>query len=136
MPIGTIVDETQYARRVIKLRGSFRINGTTTPDDIKDGKSEIVLSVTRNSAGNFTVTLSPSYPIPRQVTASWAQVSSAAAFTKACDAQIVRDSYSPTARTFTVVTRNLDGTPAVEDPDDNDVISWGIYGPAVDSFLG
>lgn len=131
MSIGTIVDETQYAKRVLKLYGSFRINGVTTPDNLWDGKSEIISAVARNSAGTFTVTLAPGFPIPRQITFAVANVSQAAVPTVRVDGYVVRDSWNPTARTFQVVTKT---SAAVADPDDNDVVNFYLRGPAVDSF--
>jgi len=133
MALGTVNDETQYARRVLILRGRFRINGTTTPDEIRDGKSGIVLSVARNSAGLFTVTLKPSFPIPKQATFSMAALQQAAAPTAYAVAAMVRDTYDPVARTFQVATRRITG-PATNDPDDNDVVDFTIIGPAIDAF--
>lgn len=133
MAIGTINDETQYARRVIVLRGRFRINGTTTPDGIRDGKGGIVLSVARDSQGLFTVTLKPGFPIPKQETFTAVTLEQAAAPTNHSDAKFVRDSLNTTNRTFQVITQRM-GTPAVNDPDDNDVVNFCIVGPAVDAF--
>lgn len=134
MPIGTINDEVQYARRVITLSGSFRISGTSNPDNLWDGKSEIISSVVRGVAGAFTVNLAPGFPIPRQITMALVDIASAAAPTKFTKAFYVRDSYNPDTRLFIIRVVNHDGTAAIEDPDDNDVISFHLRGPAVDTF--
>jgi hypothetical protein len=131
MPIGTISDEIQYARRVIKVAGAFRINGTTTPDGIRDGKSEVITSVARDSAGTFTVTLAASTPLPREITYGNVSVMQAAVPTARVTGHIVRDSWNPATRTFQVVTKT---SAAVADPDDNDIVNFYFRGPAVDAF--
>lgn len=133
MALGTVNDETQYARRVLIIRGRFRINGTTTPDEIRDGKAGIVLSVARASQGLFTVTLKPGFPIPQQETFASASLQQAAAPTNHARAHFVRDSLNVTNRTFQVATTRL-GTPAVNDPDDNDVVDFVLVGPAIAAF--
>jgi hypothetical protein len=133
MAVGTINDETQYARRVIILRGRFRINGVTTPDEFRDGRAGIILSVTRVSQGLFEVTLKPSFPIPKQITFSTAHLAQAAAPTAFAVAAMVRDTYDPVARTFRVATRRITG-PATNDPDDNDVVDFQLVGPMIDAF--
>lgn len=133
MALGTVNDETQYARRVLILRGRFRINGTTTPDEYRDGKAGIISTVTRVSQGLFEITFKPGFPIPQQVTFSVAHLGQAAAPTNHARAHMVRDTYDPVARTVRVATTRL-GTPAVNDPDDNDVVDFTIVGPAINNF--
>lgn len=133
MALGTVNDETQYARRVLILRGRFRINGTSNPDEIRDGKAGIILSVTRVSAGLFEVTFKPGFPIPAQATYSIAHLAQAAAPTNHAVARMVRDTYDPSARTVRIGVSRITG-PAINDPDDNDVVDFQIVGPAINNF--
>lgn len=133
MAIGTHNDVEQHAKYVVELALAFRVNGVTTPDGFRDGKANLILSVVRNSAGLFTVTLKPGFRIPFQLTVGFATVSQAAAPTADCDAYVVRDTYNPTARTFQVATR-VTNTGVVGDADDNDIVSVYLRGPGALAF--
>lgn len=117
-----------WTRSNVRFTGSFRINGTSNPDDYRDGNSNAISSVVRNSAGLFTVTLHEalSGQVPQKpfITAELAQV---AAPTQAARAAYVVDSWSQSARTFQVKCLDYD-TPSAVDPDDNDVITFEISG--------
>lgn len=121
-----------YVRQKVELEGSFRINGTSTPDDIRDGNSNVIGSVARSDTGLFTVTFAtvdnggPS-DLPEKLVSSRAELQSAAAFTVAAMARIVKDSYSQVTRSFQIQTIDLD-TPAAADPDDNDVVTFYLAG--------
>lgn len=115
---------------VMRLCGSFRINGTSTPDGIRDGKSNYISSVARVSAGLFTVTLSSNIPLlPQSIVAAFVGIAQVAAPTQACRAAYVLDSYSAITRTFQVKCLDFD-TPSAVDPDDNDQISFELVGSA------
>ena len=95
-----------WGRDAIRLKGSFRINGTSNPDDIRDFNSNGIASVTRGTAGLFTVTLaSPenggftAYPEKPFITAELAQAANPTNWAKA---HYVVDSYSQSARTFQI----------------------------------
>ncbi len=127
-------EELQYQKRLVTLRFTFRINGSTTPDTLRDGKSSILQSVARTSAGLFTVTFKALPILPQQLTYADAHISMAAAPTKFSRAWVVRDSYNPATRVVQVATASLDGTPAVEDPDDNDLVRVILQGPGSRTF--
>lgn len=127
-------EELQYQKRLVTIRLSFRINGATTPDTLRDGKAGYIQTIARTSAGLFTVTLKPLPLLPKQLTYANAGISMSATPTKFSRAWIVRDTWNPTTRVFQVATASLDGTPAVEDPDDNDIVRVILQGPASNSF--
>lgn len=125
-----------WGRDVIRLVGSFRINGTSDPDDVRDMNSNGIASVTRGTAGLFTVTLaSPenggftAYPEKPFITA---EIQQAANPTVWADARVVRDSWSQANRTFQVqvLTATAAGNTAdtASDADDNDVIVFELIG--------
>lgn len=117
-----------YARgQVVRLHGSFRINGTSDPDDIRDGNSSCVASVARVSAGLFTVTFDAGFPIPEKLVSWRADVSQVAAPTSACRAHLIVDSYSQSSRSFQIQCLDFE-TPSVVDPDDNDQVSFELVG--------
>lgn len=117
-----------YPRGVVRLYGSFQINGTTTPDVIRDGKTKLIKSVVRNGVGDFTVTFEDTALLPSKLIAEFATLSTKTAPTKMCQAYVVVDSYSRTTRSFKIVTIMLSGTEAVADPDDNDRVNFELVG--------
>ncbi len=133
MAIGTHNDVEQHAKYVVELALGFRINGVTTPDGFRDGKANLILTVVRNGAGLFTVTLKPGFRIPFQVTHCDVGVQQAAAPTADVTGYLVRDTYSPVTRSFQVATR-LTNTGVVGDPDDNDIVTIYMRGPGAAAF--
>lgn len=117
-----------YSRSVIRLCGSFQINGTSAPDVIRDGKSALIKSVARDSAGVFTVTFNDYGTLPKRLISELATLSTKAAPTKMCVASVVVDSYSQSTRSFKIVTIQMSGTEAVTDPDDNDRVNFELVG--------
>jgi hypothetical protein len=117
--------------QVVRLCGSFRIDSTNDPDVIRDGNSDCVSAVDRESAGLFTVTFDDDFPLPEMLI-SWsvdiAQTVSPSAFVKP---HMVLDSYSQVTRSFQIQCLDF-STPSATDPDDNDMISFEIVG-AIDS---
>jgi hypothetical protein len=92
-------DLGSYSRYVVREVCSFRLNGTT-PDKIRDGNSRLVKSVTRVSAGLYSVVLDAQRPVPLSassvakhicVNVSLAQ---SATPTNRCNAWYVKDSYT------------------------------------------
>lgn len=121
----------------LDIHGTFRINAETTPDNIRDGASNIIASVARTSAGLFTVTLDDGFTIPEKLTFETASISQVANPTVWSKAHIVKDSYSKVARTFQIqvlkATAAGDTADAASDADDNDTVSFWLRG-AIDSI--
>ena len=99
----TTTDRGGYSRGVITLEGSFQTNGAGAVTLIRDGKSALIKSVVRNSAGLFTVTFNDFGLLPSRLISERAELSVAAGGTASL-ASVVKDSYSQSARTFQIVT--------------------------------
>lgn len=99
----TTQDRGSFSRGIIHLRGSFVINGTSNPTVWRDGKSALIKSVVRNSAGLFTVTFNDYGNLPAKLITERAALSPAATGT-ATLANVVNSSYSQSARTVQIVT--------------------------------
>lgn len=123
-----------YSRQIVRLHGSFQINGTTTPDVIRDGKSKLIKSVSRDAAGKFTVTFNDHGVLPALLTSERATISTTNSPTKVCEARVVVGSYSQSSRSFQIVcikTGTVGGSaaaPVVDDPDDNDRVNFELVG--------
>ena len=110
-----------YGRWIIKEYISFRVGhggATNAPDQIRDGKSGLVKSVTRVSAGLYTVTLRTDRPSAVRYlvqNASLVQPATTAP-TQAVDNVCVVDNWSQTAGTFSVLAVT-DSTAVDPDPD-------------------
>lgn len=120
-----------YARgQVVRLHGSFRIDGTNDPDVVRDGNSACVASVDRDSAGLFTVTFDDGFPIPETLVSGGAKLWRAAVPTQiVTECNLVVGSYSQSTRSFQIAcVDGADGTNAAVDPDDNDMISFELVG--------
>lgn len=95
------------------------IGATGAPGTVDELSANLIASVTRNSAGLYTVQLNKPYP-PRLV---YCQPSVAVAGgTTALDGSYVRNSYSATNGTFQFVISENDGTPAAVDPANGDAV--------------
>lgn len=122
-----------WTRSNVRYTGSFRINGTSDPDDHRDGNSNCISAVDRESAGLFTVTLHEalSGQLPEKPFIK-CDLHQAAAPTVWATAHVVVDSWDFAARTFQVqvltATAADDTAPAASDADDNDVIVFEISG--------
>jgi hypothetical protein len=116
-----------YGKWVMDEYISFRTNTTSAPDQIRDGKSGLVLSVTRVSAGLYTIALRTDRPSPVRHIVQHVSVNSAAntAATQAVSgARYVDGSWSQTAGTFQVLVTDCNNTtPAAVDPDSHARIS-------------
>lgn len=118
---------------VVRMYGSFQINGTSTPDVIRDGKSTLIKSVGRDSAGVFTVTLADGIPLPKLLISERADHHPSATPTKFCTAHTVVGSYSQSNRSFKIVCQKMGSAPAVDDPDDNTRISFELIGSLLEA---
>jgi hypothetical protein len=123
-----------YSRSIVRLMGSFKPEGTSAPDVIRDGKSSLIKSVAYNSAGNFTVTLADHIPLPSKLITARAYVESAAAPTNVCVAHVVVSSYSQSARTFQIQVIKVGqiggsaAAPVVSNPDSGDRVGFELTG--------
>lgn len=108
-----------YSRWITKEYISFRTNGTSAPDRIRDGKSQLCLSVTRVSAGLFTIALRtnrPSIKLPITAHATLSEVNVPP--TQAARCSYVEGSWNQAAGTFQVQVVDCGNTtPAAVDPD-------------------
>lgn len=130
-----------WGRDVVRLKGGFRINGTSTPDDIRDFNSNCIASVARSSAGLFLVALaSPenggftAYPEKPFITAEIAQAANPTVWSKA---HYVVDSWSQANRTFQIqvlkATAAGDTADAASDADDNNYVTFELTGSVTSS---
>lgn len=130
-----------YIVGLMNIKGAFRINGSSNPDAIHDGNTNVIKSVTRDSAGLFTVTIDSAKNgvpyVPAQVLGMpcWASASDSTPV-KTVVPQYVTDSWDPATRTFKIVTvmvgdtgasAYFDAVPA--DPDDNTWVGFTFEGP-------
>lgn len=120
---------------VVRLYGSFEVNGTTTPDLIRDGRKNS-FTVSRVSAGLFEVTFSDDYVLPQRLIFEQATLSCAATLTaKAQGCYVVKDSYNYVTRKFRIVCYTVGDValsaytdPVVGDPNDNDRVNFELVG--------
>lgn len=128
-----------FAPGMVSIHGAFRINGTSDPDGINDGNTNVISTVARNSAGVFTVTLQSWIPpgqLPIQIL--FPHVKATASDTtpvRTVDAQYVTNSWNPATRSFQVVTMVTGNVAASayfdvvpEDPDDNTWVCFKLEG--------
>jgi len=115
---------------VVRLCGSFRIDGTDDPDVIRDGNSNCIASVGRDSAGLFTVTFDAGFPLPERLVSWKVSIARAAVPTQeVTSCHLVVDTYSQSTRSFKIATVDgADGTDGAVDPDDNDMIAFELVG--------
>lgn len=130
-----------YIVGIMQIEGAFRINGTSDPDAIHDGNTNVVSSVVRTSAGIFTVTLASAKNgvpyIPSQVLRCPCEATASDTTpVKTVVAQYVTGSYSASARTFQIATVKVGDTAASayfdavpDDPDDNTWVMFCLRGP-------
>lgn len=127
-----------YIPGMVTLEGSFLVNGTSNPDAIYDGNTNVIESVVLTSTGLFTVTIADWVPyIPTKLITKLIGMDRAAVPTQAGSANFVLGSWDPAARTFQIAftgpeAADPDDTHLVAaDPDDNDVISFYLRGSAL-----
>lgn len=121
-----------YLRDAVELEGSFRINGTSDPDDIRDGNSNLIATVVRTSAGLFRVTFATPEnggptALPYELITAQCDIMQVASPTAFVKPHIVVDSYSQANRRFDIQCIDF-ATPSATDPDDNDVITFRLVG--------
>lgn len=121
-----------YLREAIEIEGSFRIDGTNDPDEIRDGNSNLVATVERESAGLFTVTFATPEEggptaLPYELITWDIDIAQAAAPTAFVKPHLVIDSYSQVTRSFQIQCIDF-ATPSATDPDDDDMICFRLVG--------
>lgn len=124
-----------YGRYITRELLSFRYNSTgPVLDRIRDGKSGLVLSVTRDSAGLYTVKVRKDRPYPPRHIVVNVSLHQAAAPTKYCDAHYVVDSWDTSAAGYIsfkvqVIKRATEAVAFVaSDPDTGDRICVELVG--------
>lgn len=123
-----------YNGQVVRLGGSFRVNGTSDPDAVRDGNSNCIESVVLTSTGLFTVTFEGDWPLPEKLITWSVDMQRVAEPTQAGSAYLLIDSYSQATRSFQIAfsgpeAADPDDTHLVTaDPDDNDWICFELVG--------
>ncbi len=116
----------------IRLNGAFRLDGTSNPDVIRDGKSNCIESVVRESEGLFTVTFADGFPLPVRLTKEFASISQPVLPTVWAKAHVVLDSYSASTRSFQIQLLEAiaagDTGAEVSDANDNDMVFFELKG--------
>ncbi len=128
-------DYGTYIPGLVTLEGSFRADSTNDPDDVRDGNTNIIDSVVRESTGLFTVTFDVGFPLPEKLVFETASHQPAIAATVPLEVKIVADSYSQADRSFQIQVKkatNADTTTlTVADPADDDRIGFYLRGSIV-----
>ncbi len=127
-------DYGTYIPGLVTLEGSFRVNGTSDPDDVRTGNTGL-FTVARTSAGLFTVTfctqVQGGIQLPQKLISFNVSISQGVApGAEASFAHLVVDSYSQVTRSFQIQITDGD-TPAANDPVDNDVVGFILRGSIV-----
>ena len=120
---------------LVTLEGSFRVDGTSDPDDVRDGNTN-AFTVARTSAGLFTITFKTRAlggpQLPEKLIFEVCSIQTAIAATVEIEAKIVLDSYSAVTRSFQIQckkpTNSSTTTLLVIDPADNDRIGFFLRG--------
>lgn len=124
-----------YSRWMARTFGSFRISAGAA-DRIRDGKSGLIKSVTRNAAGKYTVALADGLTVkPSMFVLEKVGITAASSTpTKVCQAHYVDGSWDSTAKTFDLLileTGTVGGAaaaPVVADPDDGCRVYFELVG--------
>lgn len=107
---------------------SFSFQTGASPSVIRDGGGNLVASVSRPTAGNYTVQFEKPYPI-QMVACADPTVHQAAGATSRAHVNVPHDTgYNATAGTLQLQVVVDDGTPAIEDPAASSRISFiGVF---------
>lgn len=129
---------TEWYNSAMAMEGSFAVNGVISPTlaSIRDGNSNNITSVTRVSAGLFRVKIAGRFPLPFSIVTAeaWVQPKANATVTTAVVCGVVTDSFNRSARTFDILTTQVDtaasGTvvAVAADPDDTCRIGFRLKG--------
>lgn len=113
------------------MMGAFKTVTSGNPTVLRDGTkvsaTQKMFSVTRVSAGLYTVTFTSGYPLPA-LPFIYATLHQAAAPTADAVLHVVRDSWNTSTRSFQLQIQTNGTTPAASDGDAGDVVSFLIVG--------
>ncbi len=120
-----------YSTGQVMLLGAFKTVTSGNPTVLRDGSkvsaSQKKFSVTRESAGLYTVKFTSNWQLP-VLPFIYATLHQAAAPTADAVLHVVRDSWSTATRSFQVQIQTNGTTPAASDGDVGDLVSFLIVG--------
>ena len=120
-----------YSVGQVLVLGGWQLNGASAPTVLRDGSkvssAQKKFSVSRNSAGLYTVTFTSGYPLPALPFID-PKLEQAAAPSAPCKIHYVKNSWSTTTRSFQVQIQTVGTTPAASDADAGDRVTFWMYG--------
>lgn len=124
-----------YSRSIVRYFGSFQTNGSSAATVIRDGKTGLIKTVTRVSAGLYTVKFQDGIPLPARMIIERAFKSGVAVSVKSQTVEVVKGSYSQANRQFQIICNTVGDTslsayadPAPGDPDSGDRLGFELVG--------
>jgi hypothetical protein len=126
-----------YSHGQVIQPGGFDLVSSGNPLHVRDGTyaTSKLFTVTRTSAGRYTVTWTGRNPIPA-LPFVLPQIEQAATPTTPCQARYVVGSWNQSARTFEIAVDTVGTTPAASDGDAGDRVTFLVIGawdrPGVD----
>lgn len=124
-----------YSPSLNIMVGGFQLNGSSAPTVLRDGtkvsSSQKMFTVSRVSAGLYTVTFNSGFPLPGLPFLD-AKIEQVAAPVAPCKAHVVVGSWSLSTRSFQIQVLTNAGTPAASDGDAGDRLTFVMLG-AIDS---
>ncbi len=119
-----------YSPGQMAMCGGFQLGAagaTVLRDGTKVSSAQKMFTVTRVSAGLYTVTFTAGFPIPERPFVQLT-LQQAAAPTVAGKAHEVKSSWSQTTRSFQIQIQSVGTTPAASDLDAGDRVNFRIEG--------
>ena len=120
-----------YSPGQVMVVGGFQLNGASAPTVFRDGtkvsSAQKKFSVSRVSAGLYTVTFTGGYPLPT-LPFIHPSLEQAAAPTADAYAFLVKGSWSTSTRSFQVQLQTVGTTPAATDADAGDRVTFLFLG--------
>lgn len=126
-----------YVRDKVYLEGSFRVDSSGDASEIRDGNSNLIASVTHESAGLYTVAFASvdnggPTDLPEKIVDWHIDIAQGVAPTAFVKPHLVVDSYSQVTRSFQIQCLDF-STPSATDPDEDDMISFYLAGSITSS---
>lgn len=120
-----------YSPQQVVMTGGFQLNGASAPTVLRDGtkvsSAQKMFTVTRVSAGLYTVTFIAGFPLP-QLPFVQLTLEQAAAPTVPGKVHLVKGSWNPSTRVFQIQFQSVGTTPAASDLDAADRVHFEIRG--------
>lgn len=120
-----------YSPGQVMVLGAFKTVSSSNPTVVRDGSkvslSQKKFTVTRVSAGLYTVTFTAGYPLPT-VPFIYVTLAQAAAPTNDAVVAVVRDTWSNSTRSFQIQIQTNGTTPAATDGDVGDLVTFLLIG--------